>query len=234
MSINGPSEGPPFRIPMPVSDVCAGMHAAIGILSALANRQNTGVGQYIDTSLFEAGISLGVYEAASVFANGEVPKRLGQAHRGSAPYQMFETADGYITVGGAQENFWVALCKVLNCRHFLGDPRYQLKKDRVKNHIQLAQDLTPFFKQYLTTEIWQLLDDEGIPAGPVLNHVEVFNNPQTLARGMVESVNHSKVGEMKTLGNPVKLSKTPVKIYKSAPLLGEHNEEVLCDWNVSE
>lgn len=234
MSINGPADGPPYRIPMPVSDVCAGMHAAIGILMALTNRQNTGVGQYIDTSLFEAGISLGVYEAASVFANGKVPERLGQAHRGSAPYQMFETADGYITVGGAQENFWIVLCKVLGCEHFLSDPRYQTKKDRVKNHIQLAGDLTAFFKKYSTQEIWKLLDDRGIPAGPVLNHVDVFNDPQTIARGMVERVYHPKVGCMKTLGSPVKLSKTPAKISKSAPLFGEHTDEVLSDWNISE
>ena len=141
------------------------MNAALGILLSLNNRQNTGSGQYIDTSLFEAGISLGVYEAASVFANGEVPERLGQAHRGSAPYQMFKTADGYITVGGAQENFWVSLCNVLGCEHFLDDPRYKSKEDRVKNHIHLAGDLTSFFENYSTDEIWQLLDDAGIPAG---------------------------------------------------------------------
>lgn len=233
MSINGPADGPPFRIPVPVSDVCAGMHAAIGILLALNNRQHTGSGQYIDTSLFEAGISLGVYEAASVFANGEVPERLGQAHRGSAPYQMFKTADGYITVGGAQENFWVSLCKVLGCEHFLDDPKYESKEERVKNHVHLAKDLTTFFENYSTEEIWKLLDEAGIPAGPVLNHVDVFNNPQTIERGMVETVSHSKVGDMKTLGSPVKLSKTPAKILKSAPLLGEHNDEVLGDWNIS-
>jgi len=232
MSINGPADGPPFRIPIPVSDICAGMHAAIGILMALTNRQNTGVGQYIDTSLFEAGISLGVYEAAGVFANGEVPERLGQAHRGSAPYQMFETADGYITVGGAQENFWIALCEVLGCEHFLVEPRYKTKKDRVKNHVRLAGDLTAFFKKYPTQKIWKLLDDKGIPAGPVLNHVDVFNDPQTIARGMVERVYHPKVGCMKTLGSPVKLSKTPAKISKSAPLFGEHTDEVLSDWNI--
>ena len=233
MAINGPRDGPPFRIPMPVSDVCAGMHAAIGILLALNNRQITGSGQYIDTSLFEAGISLGVYEAASVFATGEVPERLGQAHRGSAPYQMFQTADGYITVGGAQENFWVSLCKILKCEHFLDDPRYKSKEDRVKNHISLARDLTTFFENYSTVEIWKLLDEAGIPAGPVLNHVEVFNNPQTIARDMVESVWHSKIGDMKTLGSPVKMSKTPAKILKSAPLLGEHTSEVLSGWNIS-
>ncbi len=233
MSINGPPDGPPFRIPVPVSDVCSGMHATIGILLALNHRHNKGSGQFIDTSLFEAGISLGVYEAASVFANGKVPEKLGQAHRGSAPYQMFKTADGYITVGGAQENFWVSLCKVLGCEHFLSDPKYRSKVDRVKNHVSLAEDLTVFFKKFLTEEIWKLLDEAGIPAGPVLNHVDVFNNPQTIARGMAATVRHSKVGDMKTLGSPLKMSKTPAKILTGAPLLDEHKDEVLGDWDIS-
>ncbi|MEM8977286.1 MAG: CoA transferase, partial [Pseudomonadota bacterium] len=92
MSINGPPDGPPYRIPMPVTDVCGGMNGAIGVLTALAAREQTGKGQHVDTSLYESGIALGVYEAAGVFANGEVPERLGQAHRGSAPYQLFPTA----------------------------------------------------------------------------------------------------------------------------------------------
>jgi crotonobetainyl-CoA:carnitine CoA-transferase CaiB-like acyl-CoA transferase len=146
---------------------------------------------------------------------------------------MFQTADGYITVGGAQENFWVSLCKILKCEHFLDDPRYKSKEDRVKNHVSLAKDLTAFFENYSTVEIWKLLDEAGIPAGPVLNHVEVFNNPQTIARNMVESVWHSKIGNMKTLGSPVKMSNTPAKIIKSAPLLGEHTSEVLSEWNIS-
>ena len=129
--------------------------------------------------------------------------------------------------------FWVSLCKVLCCEHFLDDPRYKSKEKRVKHHIALARDLTTFFENYSTEEIWKLLDEVGIPAGPVLNHVEVLNNPQTIARGMVEPVSHSKVGDMKTLGFPVKLSKTPARIVKSAPLLGEHNHEVLGDWNIS-
>ena len=111
--------------------------------------------------------------------------------------------------------------------------RYKTKEKRVKNHVQLARDLTTFFERYSTKEIWKLLDEAGIPAGPVLNHVDVFKNPQTIARGMVKSVRHSKVGDMKTLGSPLKMSKTPAKILKSAPLLGEHHDEVLVDWNIS-
>ena len=230
MSINGPPEGPPYRIPMPVSDVCGGMNGAIGILMALVAREQTGSGQHIDTSLFEAGISLGVYEAANVFATGQVPQRLGQAHRGSAPYQLFTTSDGYMTIGGAQDSFWRGTCKILGCEHLLNDERFTSKADRVENNRQLVEELGKFFIQRTTKELCEAFEAEGIPAGPVMDHVEVFNDPQTLHREMVVETEHSKLGKTKTIGVPVKLSKTPASIRKGAPLLGEHNQEVLSDW----
>ena len=232
MSINGPPDGPPYRIPMPVSDVCGGMNGAIGILTALAARNRTGRGQHVDTSLFESGISLGVYEAANVFANGEVPERLGQAHRGSAPYQLFPTSDGYVTVGGAQDNFWRRTCKILGCEQLVEDPRFKSKAERVANNKELVSELEVFFRRQSTSKLCKAFDEAGIPAGPVMNHVEVYNDPQTLAREMVVQVEHSKLGQMKTIGIPVKLSDTPGKITRSAPLLGEHNSEVLKDWGL--
>ena len=232
MSINGPPDGPPYRIPMPVSDVCGGMNGAIGILTALAARNRTGRGQHVDTSLFESGISLGVYEAANVFANGEVPERLGQAHRGSAPYQLFPTSDGYVTVGGAQDNFWRGTCKILGCEQLVEDSRFKSKAERVANNKELVSELEVFFRRQSTNKLCKAFDEAGIPAGPVMNHVEVYNDPQTLAREMVVQVEHSKLGQMKTIGIPVKLSDTPGKITRSAPLLGEHNSEVLKDWGL--
>ena len=230
MSINGPPDGPPYRIPMPVSDVCGGMNGAIGILMALVARDQNGLGQHVDTSLFEAGISLGVYEAANVFATGQVPERLGQAHRGSAPYQLFTTSDGYMTIGGAQDSFWRGTCKILGCEHLLNDERFTSKADRVENNRQLVEELGKFFVQRTTKELCEAFEAEGIPAGPVMNHVEVFNDPQTLHREMVIETEHSKIGKTKTIGVPVKLSKTPASIRKGAPQLGEHNQEVLSDW----
>ena len=230
MSINGPPEGPPYRIPMPVSDVCGGMNGAIGILMALVARDQTGLGQHVDTSLFEAGISLGVYEAANVFATGQVPERLGQAHRGSAPYQLFTTSDGFMTIGGAQDSFWRGTCKILGCEHLLNDERFTSKADRVENNAQLVEELGKYFIKRTTKELCEAFEAEGIPAGPVMNHVEVFNDPQTLHREMVVETQHSKLGKTKTIGVPVKLSKTPASIRKGAPLLGEHNQEVLSDW----
>ena len=230
MAINGPPDGPPYRIPMPVTDVCAGMNGAIGVLTALAAREKTGKGQHVDTSLYESGIALGVYEAANVFATGEVPERLGQAHRGSAPYQIFPTADSYVTIGGAQDNFWKGTCQILGCEHLIDDPRFGTKADRVANNKELVPELEVYFRKQTTQALCDQFEAAGIPAGPVMNHVEVYDDPQTKAREMAVEVEHPKVGTMKTIGVPVKLSETPGSIRKPAPLLGEHTDEVLAEW----
>ena len=233
MSINGPPEGLPYRIPIPITDLSAGMNGAIGVLTALAAREQTGKGQHVDTSLFEAGLALGVYEAAGVFATGEVPTRLGQAHRGSAPYQLFATADSYMTVGCASDRFWEHACEILGCAHLTEDPRFGNKPDRVKNNLELVEELTPYFQKQ-TTEHWcEKFEQAGIPAGPVMNHVEALSDPQTVARHMVAEVEHPTAGASKTLGVPVKLSETPGSVRRAAPTLGQHTEEVLAEWTRS-
>jgi crotonobetainyl-CoA:carnitine CoA-transferase CaiB-like acyl-CoA transferase len=218
---------------MPVTDVCGGMNGAIGVLIALAARSQTGKGQHVDTSLYESGIALGVYEAAGVFATGEVPERLGQAHRGSAPYQLFPTADGFVTIGGAQDNFWRGTCKILGCEYLVDDPRFKTKADRVANNKELVPELEVFFKKQTTAALCEQFEAAGIPAGPVMNHVEVFNDPQTIAREMVTEVEHSKIGRMKAIGVPVKLSATPGSVRRAAPLLGEHSDEVIAEWRAT-
>ena len=230
MSINGPPDGPPYRIPVPVTDICAGMNAAIGVLTALAARERTGRGQHVDTSLFEAGIALGLYEAAGVFTNGEVPERLGQGHRGSAPYQSFATADGYMTIGAATEGFWATVCRILGCEELTEDPRFRTKPDRVRNVRALEAALDPWFRRQTTAHWCERFEEAGVPAGPVMNHAEMLRDPQTVARSMVAEVHHSKIGPMRTLGVPVKLSETPGAVRRPAPLLGEHTREVTREW----
>ena len=230
MSVNGPPEGPPFRIPIPVTDLAAGMNAAIGVLTALAARNENGKGQHVDTSLFEAGISLGVYEAAHVFATDTQPERLGQAHRGSSPYQLFPTADSYVTVGCASEAFWQGACRILGCEHLIADPRFVSKAERVGHNQALVAELEPFFKRRTTAEWCVEFEAAGIPAGPVMNHLEVMSDPQTIARNMVANVTHTAAGPSRTLGVPVKLSETPGGVRRAAPMLGEHCEEILKSW----
>ena len=230
MSINGPADGPPFRIPIPMTDLGAGLNGAIGILAALAARERTGLGQHVDTSLFESGLSLGVYEAAGVFATGEVPERLGQGHRGSAPYQLFPTADSYMTIGCANDHFWKLTCDVLGCPHLTGDPRFATKPDRVGNVAALVEALTPYFKRETTAHWCAKLEAVGVPAGPVMNHVEALSDPHSVARDMVQEVDHPAAGRSKTLGVPVKLSGTPGAVRRPAPMLGEHTGEVIAEW----
>ena len=230
MSINGPADGPPFRIPIPITDLGAGLNGAIGILAALAVRERTGLGQHVDTSLFESGLSLGVYEAAGVFATGEVPERLGQGHRGSAPYQLFPTADGYINIGCANDRFWEVTCDVLGCPHLAEDPRFPSKPDRVRNIAALVEALTPYFQRETTAHWCARLEAVGVPAGPVMNHVEALSDAHSLARDMVQEVEHPAAGRMRTLGIPVKLSRTEGAIRRPAPMLGEHTDEVIAEW----
>lgn len=227
MSITGEETGPPLRIPVPISDLCAGMFAAFAILAALRARERTGVGQRIDHSLFEAAISLGVYEAAGYLATGEVPPRLGPAHRGSAPYQAFRTKDGWLALGAASQGLWERLCEVLGDRTLATDPRFTTNARRVEHWRELAELLQARFEREPTEHWLRVLDAAGIPVGPVLTYDQVLTHPQTRARDMVVEVEHPRAGTVRLLGIPVKLSATPGTIRRPAPLLGQHTAEVL-------
>ena len=226
MSVTGPKDGPPYRIPLAISDVGAGLYLTIGILAALQARQKTGQGQWVETSLLEATVSLGVYEAANYFANGLRPEKLGQAHRGSAPYQVFQTSDGWLTIGAAQQNFFRKVCTLVGRPELADDPRFKSNADRVKNNDLIAGLLQEEVIKRTNAEWMAVLEAEGVPAGPVLHHDEVFADPQILARGMVAEVDHAKAGRQKTLGVPLKLSATPGGVRRAAPTLGQHDAEV--------
>ena len=226
MSVTGPKDGPPYRIPLAISDVGAGLYLTIGILAALQARQKTGLGQWVETSLLEATVSLGVYEAANYFANGKRPEKLGQAHRGSAPYQVFQTSDGWLTIGAAQQNFFGKLCALVGQPALADDPRFKSNAQRVKNNGLIVDILQAEIVKRSTDDWMVALEAEGIPAGPVLHHDEVFADPQILARGMVAEVTHAKAGRQKTLGVPLKLSATPGSVRRAAPTLGQHDDEV--------
>jgi len=231
MSVCGPKEGPPHRMPIAISDVAAGMHLAVGVLAALEARHHTGRGQLVETSLLEAALSLGVYEAAHVAATGGPPPRLGQAHRGSSPYQVFPTADGWITVGAAQSNFWQRLCDLLAVPELKDDARFAANADRVRNNDALVALLERRFKEKPSAHWLNLLDGAGIPAGPVLDFDQAMADPHIVARGMAVVTEHPSAGSLKTLGIPVKLSDTPGSLRRPAPTLGEHTREVLSSLN---
>jgi crotonobetainyl-CoA:carnitine CoA-transferase CaiB-like acyl-CoA transferase len=226
MSVTGPKDGPPYRIPLAISDVGAGLYLTIGVLSALQARQKTGEGQWVETSLLEATVSLGVYEAANYFANGRRPERLGQGHRGSSPYQVFQTADGWITLGAAQQNFFRKVCALIGKPELPDDPRFTTNALRVKNNDAIVAILQAEIAKRSTADWMTALEAEGVPAGPVLHHDEVFADPQILARSMVTEIEHAKAGRQKTLGVPIKMSASPGGVRRAAPTLGQHDAEL--------
>jgi crotonobetainyl-CoA:carnitine CoA-transferase CaiB-like acyl-CoA transferase len=227
MSTNGPAEGDPFRLPIAISDVTAGMFLAFGVLAAVEARHRSGVGQRVETSLLEAATSLAVYESAHYFATGTRPPRIGQAHRGSSPYQCFATADGYITIGASEQKFFEAFCDILGCPDLLTDPRFKSNADRVMHNDALVTLLAEPLRLQPSAHWLVELEKAGIPAGPVLNYDEVFTDPHILAREMVARTEHKVTGTFHTLGVTVKLSDTPGSVRLPAPLLGEHTDEVL-------
>ena len=227
MSVNGPEDGPPYRLPIAISDVTAGMFLAFGLLAALEARHRTGRGQHVETSLLEAATSLCVYEAAHYFATGTRPPRMGQQHRGSSPYQVFATTDGYITIGASHQKFFEGVCEIVGLLELVADPRFLRVADRVANNKALVALLQAKLEQHPSAHWLAALEAAGIPAGPVLHFDEVFTDPQILARKMVVETHHPVTGKFRTMGVTVKLSDTPGAVHRPAPRLGEHNEEVL-------
>ncbi|MBV8703850.1 MAG: CoA transferase [Acetobacteraceae bacterium] len=226
MSVNGPEDGPPFRLPIAISDVAAGMFLAFGLLAAVEARHRTGRGQRVETSLLEAAASFCVYEAAHYFATGTRPPRIGQQHPGSSPYQVFATADRWITIGASQQHFFEALCRILGVPELCADARFRTVAERVRHNRELVALLQEPLRHQPASHWLGALEAMGIPAGPVLHFDELFTDPHFLARGMVAETRHPETGAFRTLGVPVKLSETPGFVRRPAPRLGEHTNEV--------
>ncbi len=230
MSVTGEGEGrPPVKCAPPLTDITAGILAAMGVLAAYVERLETGRGQRVDTSLFEAGVTQSFWQAAMTLATGVSPGPLGSAHPLTAPYQAFETSDGWITVGGSNQATWHRLVEIVGLPELAEDSRFLQNADRMRHVGELASILGERFKTRPTAEWLGLLEEAGVPAGPVASIGEMLELPQTLARDMVVEVQHSKLGPVRTVGFPVKFSETPISIERGAPLLGEHTREVLAE-----
>ncbi len=227
MSITGEEDGSPLRVPIPLTDIGAGMFGAIGILAALAAREKSGKGQWVDTSLLETPIAWSVYEAASYFAAGEVPPRLGAGHRASAPYQPFRTKDGWLNLGAAGQQFWPKICAVLDLTDLIKDPRFATNAERVKHRKALAALLQQRFDRETTAHWLSRLEAAGVPAGPILTYDQVFADPQVRHREMAVELEHPVAGRTRVLGVPIKFSGSSAGIRRPAPTLGQHTSEIL-------
>jgi crotonobetainyl-CoA:carnitine CoA-transferase CaiB-like acyl-CoA transferase len=228
MSVTGRPDGDdPVKCGIPVTDLGAGLFAVYGILSALLARERTGEGQHVDTSLFEAGLGLSVWEATEHFYTGRVPKPTGSAHRLSAPYQAFRTSDGHITVGADGDRHWPLFCAELGVPELADDPRFATNADRLRHLPELVPLIEERTLRHSRDHWLERLERLGIPAGPINSVPEALADPQAVAREMVVELEHPRAGRIRALGPVVKLSGTPATIRRTAPALGEHTTEVL-------
>ena len=227
MSVTGEPNGPPVKSGVPIADLAVGLIAANGVLAALIARGHTGRGQYIDTSLFESALALSVWESTEYWATGEAPRAMGSAHRLNAPYQAFRTNDGYITLAALTALQWRRLCETIGRPALADDPRFADNASRMANKRDLVAEIEGALAAGTTDDWVGRLLAAGVPAGPILDLAQVFADPHTTARRMIEEIDHPVAGRVRTLGFPLKMSETPPRVRRAPPLLGQHTDELL-------
>ena len=228
MSVTGEPDATPVKCGVPIADLSVGLIATSGVLAALIAREKTGRGQYIDTSLFESALAMSVWETTEYWATGEVPRAMGSAHRLSAPYQAFRTSDGYITLGRAHR---AAVASSSAPRSTATHSRPTHVSIRTPREWRTGQRSSARSRQRWLLEPrrdWvERMLAAGVPAGPIHDFAQVFADPHTHARHMIEDVDHPVAGRVRTLGFPLKMSDTPLRVRRAPPLLGEHSAEIL-------
>lgn len=231
MSITGEAPGrPPIKVGAPITDITAGILSATGILGAVVSRYETGQGQYVDSSLYEAGILHTFWQTAIYHATGEIPQPMGSAHPLSAPYQAFPTKDTSLVVGAANQSTWLKFVEAIDSPHLAEDPRFETSNSRMTNLDALVETLTEILSHRTTAAWLEKLEAAGVPAGPVYDVKEMSEDPHTIARGMIAKVPAGTGGEHSVIAHPVKYSADPTSIRRGAPLLGEHSREVLAEF----
>ena len=231
MSITGESKGkPPMKVGAPVTDITAGILAATGVLAALVSRATTGVGQRVDTSLYEAGIVHTYWQSAIASATGVAPGPLGSAHPLTAPYQAFQTKDKWITVGASNQNTWLKLIDALGVKQLQENEKFNSNANRMKNLTELTELLKKELVKKTAEEWLKLFDEKGLPCGPINTVTEMFEDPQTIERKMIVDVKNTKAGSFKAIGMPIKFSETKVEDTKQSPTFGQHTKQILLDY----
>jgi|BEDMetMinimDraft_2_1075160.scaffolds.fasta_scaffold01456_3 crotonobetainyl-CoA:carnitine CoA-transferase CaiB-like acyl-CoA transferase len=224
----------PAKSGVPLSDLNAGLFASHAILAALFHRARTGEGQRLDTSLLEGAIAYTFWESNEYWATGKPPQGLGTAHRNSAPYQTFPTQDGSIAIGAANQRNWERLAEAIGRPELLEDPRFVTNAGRLQHRAELAETLTETFRRRTTAEWMKVLEEAGVPAGPVLDIGQMYAHPQVRARQMEYLVEHPTAGTVHQIGPAVKYSRTPARIRRPAPLLGQHTFAILKELGYSD
>jgi crotonobetainyl-CoA:carnitine CoA-transferase CaiB-like acyl-CoA transferase len=230
MSITGERDdlpgGGPQKVGVAVADITTGMYATVAVLAALAHRERTGEGQYIDMALLDVQVAMIANMNMNYLVSGRVPKRQGNAHANIVPYQVFDAADGQFVLAVGNDSQFAKFCEVAGC-DFASDARFKKNADRVRNRDVLVPLLGEVLRRRGVTEWVQLLEPLGIPVGPINNLAQVFDHPQVKARGMRVDLPHPLSGTVPLVASPIKMSRTPPVASLAPPTLGQHTQQVL-------
>ncbi len=234
MSVTGfPGQGP-VRAGAAVADVTAGLLAALGIMTALLEREVTGEGQWVQSNLLQAGITLLDFQAARYTMEGQVPPQVGNDHPTSMPTSAYQTADGFLNVAASGSVMWMRLCEAIGRPELVDDPRFRRADDRAANRQALADELNAALRQRPSAEWVDKLNAAGVPCGPIYRMDEVFADPQVRHLKAAVEVEHPRLGKLRILNQPIKLSRTPAALVSATPERGEHTDEVLREIGVSD
>jgi crotonobetainyl-CoA:carnitine CoA-transferase CaiB-like acyl-CoA transferase len=229
MSITGNVGGDPVKLGVPMCDLVCGLYIALATLAALTARHDTGSGQFIDVSLFEAGVAFTVWEAARYFTNGEIAQAQGSAHQSAAPYQAFRTSDGWITIGAPTPTTWASLCDALGLPDLSSQKRYVTSFERYRHRDTLVPAIEAVTRRKTTQDLLALLEKAEVPCAPIANMRDVYTDEHLSARGFFWSAQHARLGPVNQLGSPMRLSLTPTKRGNAAPQLGADSTQVLAE-----
>ncbi|MCM3239343.1 CoA transferase [Heyndrickxia oleronia] len=234
MSITGDEGSGPQKVGVAITDILTGLYACIGIQAALLERNQSGTGQKLDLSLFDAGVSALVNIASNYLMSEKIPGLIGNSHANIVPYQTFDTSNGKMVIAVGNDRQFKKFVDILGLEYLSESPLFQTNAKRVEHR----QELIPILQKILLskpTEYWQEhCQQQGIPCGPINTIDKVFNDPQVRAREMMIETEHPQAGDIKLVGSPLKLSKTPIKIKYPPPLVGEHNDEIFKDLGYSQ
>jgi formyl-CoA transferase len=227
MSITGiPGQGP-VRVGIPIADLCSGIFLAQGVLVALIERETTGQGKWVHTSLLEAMLSMLDFQASRWLMSGEIPPQAGNNHPTGIPTGVFETSDGHINIAASGEDLYARFCKAVERPDLLTDERFATSKARSKNRDTLMEVLMPVTRRKPSAEWIRLLNEAGVPCGPIYNVKESFGDPQVQHLKMAQPVKSQVLGDLTILGHPVSFGDTRNPIRNAAPELGADNDDVL-------
>ncbi len=227
MSITGVPDGGPMRVGIPVADLTAGLFCAQGIMVALLEREVSGEGQWIQTSLLQAQAFMLDFQATRWLVDGEVPGQAGNNHPTIIPMGVFKTADGHMNIAGGSQVMWERLCDALDLNKLISDPDYVKPQDRSINRNALNIILEEKTRTKTTSYWVEYLNERSVPCGEINSIDEVFNNPQIRHLGIAQKVNSTERGEIELVGQPIDMSRTPSSLSLPPPTCGEHSDEIL-------